>query len=600
MTESTPVKESQQAMDANWEPYPIKKPLAEHEVSQTSLYLTMRDGVRIAVTYYLPKDMQERQPMPTILRTTRYWRAIDGMPPNEYIRQYLANGYAHVSVDARGTGASFGCWNGAWSPEETKDYDEVVDWIIQHPWSNGAVGTVGISYEGTTAEMVVTNCNPAVKAAIPQFSSFDGLVDIASPGGILLERFMEGWANLDATLDRNEPRTIPLGKNKTLLAGVLPIDEDRDGSLLDEAVSTHIHNFDPYRDIIPMRFRDDFWETDPSRTASDYNPYGYVEQLRRSGTPIYSYSGYGDGGNALAAIHRFLTIRNPGSKLVLGPWSHGGNFHVSPYVQSKSTFIHIQEEIRFFDQHLKGIDNGIKEEAPVHYFTMVEEKWHSADSFPPPARDFKLYLQAENKLESQTPSDREGWDEYHVDYSAGTGEQSRWNTLLGGGIVSYPNRKEADQKLLCYDSPPLEGDLIVTGIPILKLYISSSATDGDFFAYLEDIDEDGNVVHVTEGELRALHRKVSTETQPYVHAVPYHSFERKDAAPLVRGEIAEIVFHLLPISFMFRKGHRIRLALAGADVDHFQKRNVEPPLVKYHRQAEHPSSISLPVEKGRL
>ncbi len=589
---------SQQAMDANWQPYPVKEPLAEQEVSRTSLYLEMRDGVRIAVTYCLPKERSAGQRMPTILRTTRYWRAWDGVPPDARIRQYLANGYGWVSVDARGTGASFGCWGGAWSPEEIKDYDEVVNWIIRQPWSDGIVGTLGGSYEGTAAEMVVTNCNPAVKAAMPEFASFDGNLDIAAPGGILLAFFMEGWGKHVAALDRNEPRTIPLGKNKTLLAGVLPVDEDRDGSLLDKAVSEHVHNFDSYMDTLSMRFRDDFWESNPSRTSSDYNPYGYVDQLRRSRTPLYSYSGYGDGGNALGAVHRFLTIRNPGSKLVLGRWSHGGSLHVSPYVQSNSAFVHIQEEIRFFDHHLKGIDNGIEKEAPVHYYTMIEEKWHSADSFPPPTSEFILYLHAENKLGSRTPVDSGGWDEYRVDYSAGTGETSRWNTLRGVPIVSYPDRKEADRKLLCYDSSPLQEDLIVTGMPVLSLFISSSATDGDFFAYLEDVDEQGSVAHVTEGELRALHRKVSTETPPYALAVPFHSFKRNDAAPLVPGEITELAFHMLPVSYLFRRGHRIRLALAGADKDHFKKRNMEPPLVRYYRQPEHPSCICLPVEKG--
>ena len=446
---------SQQAMDANWQPYLVKEPLAEHEVSQASLYVKMRDGIRIAVTYYLPKDMPEGQKIPTILRTTRYWRAIDGIPPGLPIRQYLANGYAWASVDARGTGASFGRWSGSWSPEEIKDYNEVVNWIIRQPWSDGIVGTLGGSYEGTTADMIVRNCNSAVKAAMPLFAPFDVTTDIAALGGILLDFFIEGWGKHVAALDRNEPRTIPLGKNKTLLAGVLPVDEDHDGSLLDEAVSEHIYNYDSYMDTLLLRFKDDFYETDPSRTSRDFNPYGYVDQLRRSQTPIYSYSGYGDGGDALGAIHRFRNIPNPGSKLVLGRWAHGSSFHISPYVQSNTTFNHLQEQMRFFDQYLKGIDTGIKDEAPVHYYTMVEEKWHSADTFPPPTTEVKLYFQADHGLDKHIPEDREAWDEYLVDYSTGTGERSRWNTLRDGQFVTYPDRREADQKLLCYNSSPI-------------------------------------------------------------------------------------------------------------------------------------------------
>ncbi len=50
---------------------------------------------------------------------------------------FLAAGYAVVSIDVRGTGASFGRWRAPWTPEERTDSREVVDWASRQPWSNG-------------------------------------------------------------------------------------------------------------------------------------------------------------------------------------------------------------------------------------------------------------------------------------------------------------------------------------------------------------------------------------------------------------------------------------------------------------------------------
>jgi hypothetical protein len=51
----------------------------------------------------------------------------------------------------------------------------------------------------------------------------------------------------------------------------------------------------------------------------------------------------------------------------------------------------------------------------------------------------------------------------------------------------------------------------ITGHPVVTLYVTSTAKDGAFYVYLEDVDENGKVTYVTEGQLRPLHRKVSNE-----------------------------------------------------------------------------------------
>jgi len=114
--------------------------------------------------------------------------------------------------------------------------------------------------------------------------------------------------------------------------------------------------------------------------------------------------------------------------------------------------------------------------------------------------------------------------------------------------------------------------------------------------YLEDVHPSGEVTYVTEGQLRAIHRKLSNEEPPYKTPVPYRTFMKKDAMPLVPGEPAELVFDLLPTSYQFLKGHSIRVAIAGADKDHFPVANTSlPPTLEFHRDSEHASFIDLPV-----
>jgi putative CocE/NonD family hydrolase len=123
----------------------------------------------------------------------------------------------------------------------------------------------------------------------------------------------------------------------------------------------------------------------------------------------------------------------------------------------------------------------------------------------------------------------------------------------------------------------------------------ANAPDGNFFVYLEDVDERQHVHYVTEGALRGIHRKISQEPPPYQDIAPYHSYKKADAMPLVPGQIAELTFDLQPISYLFRKGHSIRVAFAGADRDNFEDQPIDASVVTYYREPAHASRIVLPV-----
>ncbi len=103
-------------------------------------------------------------------------------------------------------------------------------------------------------------------------------------------------------------------------------------------------------------------------------------------------------------------------------------------------------------------------------------------------------------------------------------------------------------------------------------------------------------INLPEGQLRALHRRISDDPPPYHMPEPYHSFKRKDGAILVPGEIAEISFGLHPISALIRKGHRLRVAIAGADKDSFVRISADGvPVITLERNRLHASYIDLPV-----
>ena len=574
-----------------------------------SVYVPMRDGVRLAVDYSLPQGLPLSEKIPTLLLQTRYWRAmaVKFMNDTSVDRYFTAYGYAVVKVDVRGSGASFGTWPYPWSPDEVKDGAEIVDWIVQQPWSNGKVGAFGTSYVGATAEFLLTNRHPAVKAAVVRYSLMDAYADIVYPGGIFDEWFNHAWTRMNQELDANHTGALMqmtgmLPFRLPGIPGVKPVEPGRKGRQeLKAAVAEHKNNGDVYAEARRHEFRDDYSESWKGR-IEQVSPYFYAKDLEASGAAVYSYTGWYDGYYTAPSTSRYLTVSNC-RKLIIGPWPHGGRENISPWRESRqNTFDHNAELLRFFDYYLKGIDNGIKDEPPVWYYTMGEEKWNSASTWPPPATTTTYYLADGLSLSLDAPKGEGAMDTYRVDYAAGTGITARINSVanLKSVPIGYPNRAEADKKLLVYETAPLAHDIEVTGHPVVRLYVSSTATDGQFFVYLEDVGPDGKVSYLTEGLLRAACRKVSAEPPLYPTApgVPYHSFNRGDAQPLKPGEVALITFGLQPTSVLFKQGHRIRVAIAGADKDHFNLPPGPAPELKFYRSALYPSGIDLPVIDG--
>jgi putative CocE/NonD family hydrolase len=603
----------------------------------SSFHIPMRDGVKIAVDLHLPEGLRPTRKIPTLLIQTRYWRAYDIRAPFKWIQKtdefqkfFTGHGYALVQVDVRGTGASSGTRPFPWSIDEIKDGNDIVNWIITQPWSNGKVGAIGTSYLGATAEFLAVNNNTAVKAVIPRFSQFDLYTYVPFPGGIFNEWFIREWAYLGNLLDNNkaqeminnilqllQEKEVSLGRElpkgfslypkvnelkigRLAVRGVKPVDIDKNRSLLRKAIKEHEKNGNVYKLTQGYTHRDDtVVENGLEYSIDAISIHSFREEIERSKVGIYSWGSWLDAATADAVINRFLTYDNP-QWAIIGPWNHGAIFHASPYKPMNAAVDPSETEqwsdcLRYFDHYLKDVEDNEIAKKVLIFYTLGEEKWKSTKKWPPPdSVTQRWYLSEDNSLLLKTPDKESGYDKYTIDFSTTTGLTNRWHTQLGFAVV-YLDRSEEDKHLLTYTSPRLEENMEITGHPKITLYISSTTSDGAFYVYLEDVDESGRVTYVTEGQLRAIHRKITKEPAPYQTTNPYRSFKSRDSEPLIPGEITELTFNLLPTSTLIRKNHRIRIAIAGHDKDTFKRIPADDtPTISIYRNLNKASYIDIP------
>jgi len=582
-----------------------------------ALFVTMRDGVRIAIDVWLPEGLESGAGIPTIMRATRYWRALDVVGGTleedrnfQEAERFNQKGYALVIVDARGSGASFGSRPYELTEDETKDYGEVVDWIIEQPWSNGRVGAYGVSYAGNTAEMLTVNKHPAVKAVAPLFNDFDNFGHLVFPGGVLCVGFLKDWGETVHEMDQNDICAVRNLEREECLElkgkfrGVKPVDEDGDGRMLAEAVAEHGSNTRVYEAALEYEYRDDpFGPARISDVGYKRSPAGHLSEIEGSGAAMLIRVGWQDAGTVNGAIGRFCSIKNP-QRVFIGPWDHGASNNADPFMPPESPVEPTKAEqfarmIEFFDVYLKETGSGAIE-SELSYYTMGAGIWSTTEVWPPEGFEpRKWYFAPGGRLTSRPPATRSGTDSYTIDYEATTGRHNRWFTNGGAGDVIYPDRAEEDRKLLTYTSEPMESDVEITGHPLVHLYVSSTHEDGAFIVYLEDVAPDGRVTYITEGQLRAIMRKISDEEPPYRKFGPHRSEKRADAMPLVPGEIAELRFDLWATSALIKKGHRIRVAIAGADKDSFARypREGGTPRLTVAGNRLYSSHILLPMKK---
>jgi uncharacterized protein len=579
---------------------------------RTSRYIPARDGTKLAIDIYRPSvgGKPVSEPLPVIWTFTPYRRAfklpggrvITQMQMMPWLETVLKHGYVIGAADVRGDGASFGVSTGAFGPEEAADAYDIIEWLAVQPWSTGKIGMCGISYQGLTQLLAASTGPPHLAAIMPDMVMFD-VYSFAYPGGVFQDDFIAEWSRLVKEVD--------------IIAPAAPVDEDSDGKLLAQALEDHQKNVYPIETTAQGMFRDAFDPRDQTQPYLDQGPQSYLKGIRERGSKIgvYLVAGWFDMWPR-DMLAWFNNLPNP-KKIIIGPWSHshdwaaGWKDTVVPLTGFVPQFDYAAEQIRWYDYWLKGIDNGVMAEPPIHFFTMgapEQEAWKDAGHWPlPEEKPTPYYFQAgpsgsiqsanDGRLSDETSGGKSGQDDYKVDYTTSTGPATRWHNGRGGNF-SYPDMAANDVKGLTYSTAPLNTAVEVTGHPIVHLWVTSSTDDGDFFAYLEEVDESGYSHYLTEGVLRASHRKLDPPPFNYMN-LPYHRSYAEDVGPLPSGQPVELVFDLHPTSNIFDAGHRIRLTITCADQTSFDTPVLSPaPKVSVYRNSQFASYVQLPVTLG--
>lgn len=576
-----------------------------------SFYHTNRDSVKIAVDVFLPRKMEEGEKVPAIFYLTRYVRTVElkkfvkglqnpgfGQIAKAEVDFFTRNHYAVVIVDAMGSGASYGSRMMDFTMEEMQDGAEVMDWVIRQPWSNGKIGTTGISYLGTTSELVLATQHPGIKACIPRSNIYDLYADISFPGGVRQGPFVKVWGFTTKNLDQNNFKVFG-GIAKSLVKGVNPVLGDKDRVMLNEAIQQHAGNYDVFGEMLKIEYRN---EEHPllHKPIDDFSIHRHQEQIISSGTPIFRIGGWYDGALANSVIKGLWNNPNT-EKILIGPWDHGPHDNASPYSGThKVTFPVYESMLQFFDYHLKGIKNGLDSGKRVNYYTVGEEKWHGTDVWPPENVFYdNWYFSADTTMAFEPKNMKSGELTIPLYYDVGTGGGSRWNSLTTlykyEKHTGYPDRNKQTEPIFHFESKPLTDTLVITGHIEAHLECSFPTEDGNVFIYVDEVGPDGKVRYITEGMFRAIHRRIG-EDSTYIVPGTYHSFRKQDAMPLVPGEKIRLSFALMPISYMLAPGHSLRISITGTDPQHFDLPVGMPSSMQFFT-GDGESFLMIPVEK---
>lgn len=580
-----------------------------------SRHISVRDSTRLAIDIIRPAQDGRvvEKPLPVLWTYCPYNRA--GIDEGGKIRAFLswepmlpivAHGYVVCAVDTRGCGASFGHMEGWFDPVQYSDCYDITEWLAVQPWSDGKIGMYGRSYPGIIQYFCAAQKPPHLRAIFPEMVYFDHYSSFY-PGGVLRHDLLRYWdTNTSNMYMRVEFKT----PNGSPVARVAPVDEDKDGSLLSAAIRDHKLNRSILEMLLPLPYRDSVETRSGRALHEERSPYNYLKQIEESGVAIYSLEGWYDN-TPRDHVLLFNNLKNP-QKMVIGPW-----YHIELWDMYGLNFI--KELLRWFDYWLKGIDNGIMDEPPIHYWVLGAPKgkqWRAAYQWPLPNehRTTFYFLGGpsgsvtsvnDGLLSPAKPMVADARDDYIVDYTTTTGKANRWTSSYAGGTrvnaieeagedMGYPDLGPNDAKGLTFTTAPLEEDVEITGHPVVHLWVRSTARDGDFFAYLEEVHPNGFSQYVTEGNLRASHR--ATHRPPFSYPdIPWHRSCEKDIQPLPE-EPVELAFDLLPTSNIFAAGNRIRLTITCCDVDNLMTPITKPPpTITLYRNSQRASHISLPV-----
>ena len=456
--------------------------------------------------------MAEEHPDVTAGSSNKYqnWEVVDP-------EKWVPDGYVCIRVDSRGAGRSPG-YIDHFSPRETKDFHDCIEWAAARPWSNGKIGLNGISYYAINQWHVASLRPPHLAAICVWEGAADWYRDMTHHGGIL-STFWANWYEMQVKtvqhgLGERGPRSRVTGE---------PVCGPE--TLSDEELA---------------RNRCDF--------GSEILAHPLDDAYHKARSPVWSaitvplLSAANWGGQGLHARGNFEGFRRAASSqkwLEVHGLEHWTEFYTDYGVRLQK---------RFFDCFLKGAD----------------KEWSAQPRVQLQIRHIDRFVE---RHENEWPLARTRWTRLYLDLAE--------RSLHG-------DAPERDQRLsfdalgdgVTFLAPPATEETEITGPAAVKLVLSSSTADADIFVVLRVLAPDGEEVvfqgaldphtPIGQGWLRASHRKLDPAlSTPYR---PYHTHDERQM--LTPGEPVELDIEIWPTSIVVPKGYRIALTIRGKDYEH--------------------------------
>ena len=366
--------------------------------------------------------MAEKHPDVTRGSSNLYqsWEVVDP-------EKWVPHDYACVRVDSRGAGCSPGFID-HFSPRETKDFYDCIEWAGVQPWSNGKVGLNGISYYGINQWHVASLEPPHLAAMCIWEGAADWYRDMTHHGGILCT-FWENWYDMQV-------KTVQYGAGergkRSRVHGELVCGPE---VLSDAELAKNRSNFGA--DIAAHPLDDDY-----HRARSPVWPKVKVPFLSAAnwgGQPLHPRGNF-EGYVRAASKQKWLEVHG------IEHWTH----FYTDYGRNL--------QLRFFDYFLHGKKNDWDKQPPVQL------QVRHIDGFVA-------------RAEREWPLKRTKWTKLYLDPSGGvlSEKAAKKKTVV---------RFEAMGDGVTFLTPPLPRDTEITGPSAVKLFVSSSTGDADIFVVL--------------------------------------------------------------------------------------------------------------------
>ena len=577
------------AMTTSNKKYPNSSPL--EVVAESNLEMVTCDGVTLRADVYHPTDNKQ---YPALVCRTPYQK----LTPRyiEAATDLAARGYCVVMQDFRGRYASDGDYEWMWQERlethDTPDGYETIEWAAKLEWSDGRVGTWGHSNASWAIWMMLDSQPPSLTSTLASGIS-KNILDI-NFGIFETGRRLE-WTYMMAA---------DMRRRAELSDG--PITPTEASKRWDSVERGKYIWWLPLGDIPGKVFSElnDQLQDYHRNQNGEFQHFGDIHSKIR--TPVYQITSWWD--RLIGTIDNFqgLTTNGPEEfrdkhRLIIGPWGHDATQFVGKIgpvdYGPDATTTYADLIARWYDYDLKGIDNGMADEAPVQMWVLGEDKWRGENEWPLARAEYTNYylhsqgsanaVGGDGSLSTDKPSAAEsGSDEYDYDPRDPVMSLMSRNSQAAPVDQSPHDHRE---DILVYDFPVSDSELEVTGPVSLKLWAKTDGPDTDFTAKLAIVYEDGLAVNLTYGIMRTQYRN-GYETPTLLEP----------------GELTEYTIKLNPIGCMFKPGQKLRLYVSSSDFPNFDRNHntgkdywSDVELRTAHQtilnSADHPSHLVLPV-----